>query len=365
MNFKGNKKIWLGLGVLALCILILIIVKLNSKQEKTVLQPPLVKTLKISSSNKDSQYVYAGQVHSRYESQLAFQVGGKIVKRNVEVGDKVEQGRVLMELDSRDIEQVINNYAAQVSSAQSKYNLAEDNLKRVEQLYLAGAVSKAAYDDAVNSDNVAKAALDQVNALYAQYSIQLGYCKLRADKSGIIGSIAAEEGQVATAGLKMVTLVQNNELEIEINVPENRLEQLKNAHEINVGFWALPDVKVKGVLRVVSPVANDASRTYTVRISLINPPPSIQIGMTSNVSVSQNTSSGKIWIPVAAVYQQASSPQVWIVKESKVSLENITITDFSGDQVAVTAGLGEGDVVVTAGVNNLREGQAVRIGGDN
>ncbi len=365
MIFKGKKRILLGLGILVTCILVLIIVKINSKQEVTVVQFPLVKTLNISASNKDSKYVYAGQVHSHYESQLAFQVGGKIEKRDVEVGDKVEQGMVLMELDSRDIEQAVNNYAASVSAAQSKYNLAEDSLKRYEQLYKAGAVSQAAYDDSVNTANTAKAALEQANALYAQGLNQLGYCKLRADKSGVISSITAEEGQVVTAGLKMVTLVQDNELEVAIDVPENRIDQLKNAQEIDVGFWALPDVKVKGALRVVSPVANDASRTYTVRISLIDPPSSIQIGMTSNVSVSQNNASGKIWIPIAAVYQQASSPQVWIVKEGKVSLKNITIADFSGNQVAVSVGLGEGDVVVTAGVNSLREGQEVRIGSDN
>lgn len=364
MSPKEKKVIFIALGILAI-ILIVVKVKIGSKQEKTILQPPLVRTLKIAISNKDSDYIYPGQVYPRYESQLAFQVGGKIVKRNVEVGDKVEQGTVLMELDSSDLEQVVNNYAAQVSSAESKYNFAEDNLKRSEQLYQAGATSKALYDDSVNTDNVAKAALDQVNALYAQYSNQVGYCKLRADKSGIIGSIAAEEGQVVTAGQKMVTLVQNNQLEVEINVPENRVDQLKNARKISVGFWALPDIKVNGALRVISPVANDASRTYTVRISLIDPPPSIQIGMTANVSVSQNDSSGAIWIPLAAVYQKASSPQVWIVNGNVVSLKNITIADFSGDQVAVSAGLGRGDVVVTAGVNSLLEGQAVRIGSDN
>lgn len=364
MNPKRKKAIFIGLGILAI-ILIVAAVKISSKQEKTVMLPPLVKTLTIAASNQDSEYIYAGQVHSRYESQLAFQVGGRIVKRYVEVGDRVDQGAVLLELDSRDLVQVVNNYAAQVSSAESKYYLAEENLKRYEQLYQAEAVSLAAYDDAVNTANVAKATLDQVNAMYAQYSNQLGYCKLRADKSGVIGSIAAEEGQVVTAGQRIATLVQDNELEVEINVPENRVDQLKSTQEINVGFWALPDIKVKGALRSVSPVANDASRTYTVRISLIDPPPNIQIGMTSNVSVSQNNLSGKIWIPVAAVYQKASSPQVWIVNENKVSLKNVTIADFSGDQVAVSTGLSEGNVVVTAGVNSLREGQEVRIGSDN
>lgn len=371
------------LGILVVCILILKnitnrgkthniaissliskIEKLNSKQEKAVLQPPVVKTLKISASNKDSQYVYAGVVQPRYKSQLAFQVGGKIVKKNVEVGDKVEQGTVLMELDYRDIEQIVKNNEALVSSAESKYKLAEDNLKRYEQLYKNGFTSEAEHDNYVNLDSTAKDALEQANAQYTQSMNQLSYCKLQSDKSGVIESVDAEEGQVVAAGQKLVTLVQNSELEVEINVPENRIDQLKSAKEINVKLWALPDVKVKGTLREVSPVANDASRTYKVRISLIDPPSSVKIGMSSNVSISDNNSYEKMWIPLAAVYQKDSSPSVWIVKEDKVVLKNITVEDLSSDQVTVTSGLSEGDVVVTAGVTKLREGQKVRIGSD-
>lgn len=365
MKLKGKKKILLVLGILVIFVIILKIAKINSKQEKAAVQPPAVKILKIAASNKDSQYVYAGVVQPRYKSQLAFQVGGKIVKKNVEVGDKVEQGAVLMELDSRDIEQVVKNNTALVSSAESKYKLAEDNLKRYEQLYKGGFASQAEYDNYVNADSTAKDALDQANTAYTQSMNQMDYCKLRADKSGVIGSIDAEEGQVVASGQKIVTLIQNNELEVEINVPENRIDQLKSAKEINMDFWALPDVKVKGKVREVSPVANDASRTYMVRISLINPPSNIKIGMSSNVSISDNNSSSKIWIPLAAVYQKDSSPSVWVVKENKVALKSITIEDLSSDQVTVTSGLNEGDVVVAAGVTKLRQGEKVRIGSDN
>jgi len=368
MNLKGQKKILIGLGILVLCIFTLIIVKINAKQEKTVLQAPLVKTLKVSASNKDSEYVYAGEVRSRFESQLAFRVSGKIISRNVEEGSRVHAGDVLMQLDPRDAQQSVDNYAAQIASAQSQLTLAEDTLNRSKKLYENGALSKADLDSRQNTYNVAEALLKQLNALYTATQNQLEYTTLRADRDGVISGIYAEVGQVVLSSATaqtVVTLAQDKDLEIEINVPENRIDQIKKTNEINVSFWALPEVKVRGALREVSPAANKVSRTYRVRISLINPPSTIQIGMSSNVSISENNSSGKIWIPVAAVYQKASSPQVWIVKENTVSLKNITIEDFNGDLVAVSAGLGEGDVVVTAGVNSLREGQEVRIGSDN
>lgn len=366
MRFAGRKKFLLVLGILVICLSVLIIVRLTSKQEKTVLLPSLVKTLTITASNKDSVYIYPGEVRSRYESQLAFQVGGKIVKKNVEVGDTVKQGTVLMELDSRDIEQAVKNYSAMVSSAESKYKLAEDNLRRCEQLYQQKAIARAEYDSYANLCDTSKAALEQTEALYTQSCNQLGYCKLYADKTGVIGSIDAEEGQVVAVGQKIATLVQNNELEVEINVPENRIDKMKNAQKISVSFWALPDLTVKGILREVSPIANAVSRTYRVRIGLVNPSPNIQIGMSSTVLVSENDhSAARIWIPLSAVYQQGSSPAVWIVKENTVSLENIEIGEYHGDQVAVSAGLKEGDVIVTAGVTHLSEGRKVRVGSDN
>lgn len=365
MKIKVKKKFFLGLGILIICILVLKMVKTSPKQEETVLPPPMVKTLKISISNKDSEYVYAGTVQPHYKSQLAFQVGGKLVKKNVGVGDYVEQGTVLMELDSRDIEQAVKNYAAAVSLAEAKYKLAEDNLKRYEPLYQSKFISQAEYDNYVNLDETAKDALNQANALYTQSMNQLGYCKLSADKSGVISSVDAEEGQVITPGQKLITLVQNNQLEVEINVPENRIDKLKDVKEINVSFSALPDIKVKGTLGEISPVANDASRTYRVRISIIDPPSSIQMGMSSSVNISQNNSVSQIWIPLEAVYQPNSSPAVWIVKDNEVALKNITVTDFGSDKVTVSEGLKTGDVVVTAGVTKLREGQEVRTGGDN
>ncbi|ATW27667.1 efflux RND transporter periplasmic adaptor subunit [Candidatus Formimonas warabiya] len=366
MNFWRRIQFLLVLGLVVVCLSTLVVIRINSKTEKMVLPPPLVKTLHITAADKDSEYSYSGEVRSRYESILAFQVGGKIIKKNVEVGDTVKQGTVLMELDARDIEQAVKNSANLVSSAESKYKLAQDNLKRIEQLYQDQVITQADYDTYENSYETSKAALEQANALYTQSINQLGYCKLHADKSGVIGSIDAEEGQIVAAGQKIVTLVQNKELEVEINVPENRIVKVKKAKEITVGFWALPDVKIKGVLGEVSPLADTSSRTYKVRIGLVDPSPNIQLGMSSTVWINENDHSNeRIWIPLGAVYQQGSSPAVWIVKENAVSLKNITIGDFSGDQVAVSTGLKEGDVIVTAGVNRLREGQDVRVGGEN
>lgn len=360
MFIKRIRSILTVLGILIVCVIVVMNVKNNSKQEETIMPSPLVKTLTIYTSNVAAGYSYPGVVRSQYENQLAFQVGGKIIKRYVDVGDTVKTGTILMQIDSKDLEQTVNNYAAQVSYAESKFNFAEDNLKRFTRLYEQQITSQAEYDNYVNLYNTAQAALDQSKALYEQSVNQLDYCKLTADRSGVIGSIDAEEGQIVSAGQKVGTLMQDNKLEVEINVPENRIDKMKNAKKINISFWALSNVEIKGILSEMSPIADAASRTYKVRVGLVNPPSAVKLGMSSTVNIDPYNSDEKIYIPLESIYQVSSSPAVWIVNDNKVSLKKIKVSEFSGNKVEVIDGLKEGDVIVIAGVHKLSEGQQVR-----
>ena len=90
----------------------------------------LVRTQIVGNKNARQQFIYSGEVHGRVESQLAFQVGGKISKRNVELGSRVSQGDILLQIDPKDIHQTVNSTSAQVSSAQAQLRLAASNLQR-------------------------------------------------------------------------------------------------------------------------------------------------------------------------------------------------------------------------------------------
>lgn len=326
---------------------------------------PIVRTAIVGSAGTSQGYSYSGEVRGRFESQLAFQVGGKIVKRNVQLGSKVSAGDVLMQIDSRDLQQTVNTNSAQVSSAESQLKLAESNLNRYRQLYETGAISRAQYDQHVNSYEVALASLRQASAQYAQGSNQLDYSLLQADKPGVVSAITAEIGQVVAAGQIVVTVVQDGEREIEITVPENRLEELQKSRQIQVTFWALPNITLKGKVREVSPMADQTTRTFKVRISLLDSPPEIKLGMTATVALADSTKQPALTIPLAAVYQDGDSPKVWIVKDNTLSLSPIQTGDFGNGSIQVTGGLQAGDTIVIAGVHKLREGQKVKTGADS
>lgn len=110
-------------------------------------------------------------------------------------------------------------------------------------------------------------------------------------------------------------------------------------------------------------MADSVTRSYYARVSLPSPPQEIQLGMTASVNIDTalSTNQQTTVIPISAIYQTDNKPQVWLVKDGKVQLQDVTITSFSNNQVIVTSGLQPGDIVVTAGVHKLINGQEVRI----
>jgi len=337
-----------------------------SPEQQVKEDAPLVRTLTIKSGEGNQKSVYPGEVCGRNETKLAFQVNGKIINRYVDLGSIVTQGDLLMQLDARDFQQNLDAIGAQLSSAESQLNLATDNLQRYRQLYEQKAISKAEYDSFQNTYNSAEALVRQVTAQYEQVVNQLNHTKLYADCNGVVKSIDAEVGQMVGPGVvtsrpQAVTIVQDGEREVEINVPENRLDELRKAQKIQVKFWALPDLTIDGRVREISPVADQVSRTYKVRISLVDPPEGIELGMTSSVIIPGSAGQqASAYIPLSAIYQPGDNPAVWVVNDGVVHLRSIKVGAFGDNQVQLLEGLQDGEIIVAAGVQKLREGQRVR-----
>ncbi|WP_094605687.1 Multidrug resistance protein MdtE [Sporomusa silvacetica DSM 10669] len=371
INFLTNvskKKLYYGLLAVGVSICIIgvgITLVQHNRSQPVAEEVPIVRTAVIGNGSRDVPgYTYSGEVRGRYESQLAFQVTGKIIKRNVQLGSAVNTGELLMQIDSRDLQQTVNSNSAQVSSAESQLKLAESNLNRYRQLLESGAISRAQYDQYASAYEVALAGVQQASAQYAQGSNQLDYSLLLADKPGVVSSIAAEAGQVVSAGQTVITVVQDGEREVEISVPENRIEELRRVGQIKVTFWALPNLNVTGSIREIAPMADQTTRTFKVRVSLLNPSPEIKLGMTAAVTIAGNTQP-TVTIPLAAVYQDGNTPEVWVVKENVLTLQPIQAGNIGNGTIQVISGLQQGDRIVISGVHKLKEGQKVKISGDS
>lgn len=194
--------------ILISCIFLLAGCGQKAQQEPEVL---VVRVQKINFLASDSSSQYPGTVRGRYESNLGFQVGGKIASRRVNIGDSVAAGDILMQIDKKDIEQSVNLAAAQVSAASSKLELDRTNFARYQQLYNAGAVSAVQYDQMKTQYDASLASYNQANAQYVQSANSLSYTDLRADRPGVIAQVNAEAGQVVAAGQIVAVLIENRE----------------------------------------------------------------------------------------------------------------------------------------------------------
>lgn len=326
--------------------------------------PQLVRTVTVGAEAEREGSAYSGTVRGRYESALAFQAGGRITARNVQLGSVVHAGDVLMTVDPKDVVQSVYQAQAQVSAAQAQLQLAEANLARYKQLFAQDAVSAAALDQYQTAYDQAAAQYQQAAALQQAQENQLSYTNLTADADGVVSALSGEVGQVVAAGQTVLTLVHSGELEVQIDVPENKLAEFPVGQAVTLSFWALPGQTAQGTVREVSPMADAASRTYAVRVAVPSPPEGMQLGMTASVHVGATDGSGSYTLPLSALYQTGDAPQVWVVgKDGTLSLKTVSVEGFGDNTVAVT-GVAAGDVVVTAGVHMLREGQKVRTEGE-
>ena len=327
---------------------------------------PLVRTQTVAAGGAAHAAEYAGSVRGRYEKNMAFQVGGQIVARNVQLGDRVSAGAVMMRIDPKDVAQKTNAADAQAEAAGAQLALAETNLARYRELYAAQAVAAAVLDQYQTAYDAALAAYQAAAAQRTEAHNALSYTELVADADGVVSGISAEVGQVVAAGQTVLAFVESGEMEVEIHVPENRLPNISVGKNVEVSFWAMEGAKARGVIREIAPMADSATRTYKVRVSVPNPPAGMALGMTASVNVAGEKADAlrqDTVLPMSAIYQTGEKPCVWIVVDGKVSLREISVASF-GTNEAIVRGLSAGDVVVTAGVHKLHEGEEVRLGAE-
>lgn len=310
---------------------------------------------------------YTGEVRARYETNLAFRVGGKIVARYVEIGSEVKKGALLARLDPEDTRLAIQNARAQMSAAQANFNQAQTELGRYRKLFDSKVVSQAELDRRQNTYNTAEAQLDSARSQMRVAQNQMDYTELHADADGVVTAIGVESGQVVAAGQTVMKLARPEEKEVVFNVAENRLDELRHATAIAISLWAQPDREYAGVVREIAPGADPATRTYAVKVSVQAPPSGMRLGMTATVGIVRRADASVVALPLAALYQDGDQPAVWIyvgddgTGQGKVELRRVQVAAYIEKAVLIAAGLKAGDRVVTAGVHKLIPGQTVRL----
>ncbi len=357
----GNRLVTASMGISLLAVGLLLSGCRDEVVTEKPVRPVLSQVVRFQPYWQESSY--AGEVRARYETALSFRIDGKIVQRNVEVGQRVAAGDVLARLDPADYRLRLLEAEAELAAARAERNKASDDRERYATLLQKQVVSKAEYTDYDNVFAVAEARLRQAEAELEVTRNRTGYTALTTDREGIITSLEAEEGQVVSAGQTVARLARSGQKEAVISVPEHRLEELRTAEAINIRLWAVPNQIYRGKVREVSPRADPVTRTYRVRITVENAGPEVQLGMTAAADVSRRLHDKVAQLPLSAIFQQQGQPAVWVVEPSsmQVGLTPVEVLQYRQDGVLIRSGIDDGQRIVTAGVHKLVPGQRVRL----
>jgi membrane fusion protein, multidrug efflux system len=305
--------------------------------------------------------VFAGAVAPRHEADVGFRIGGKIVARTVDVGAHVTKGQVVARLDPADVGLAAEAAKAQVAATETEFRFAQAEYDRYRHLFEQKFISASALDGKRNTLDANRAKYEQAQANLAVSQNQASYASLVATESGVVTWVNAEPGQVVTAGQPVVRIAREDEREVAIAVPENRIGEVKKADELLVSLWANPAKVYRGRVREVAPAVDPVTRTFAVRVSIVDADAAVQWGMTANVGVLAGGERVAL-VPLTAIYQRDGKPAVWRFDPAsgRVSLTPIDVGQYREDGVVVKSGIANGDWIVTAGVHKLIEGQVVR-----
>jgi membrane fusion protein, multidrug efflux system len=323
----------------------------------------LVRSMVVDSAASVEAAEYTAEVRSRYETELAFQVGGKVVSRAVDVGAVVKHGQALAQLDDADLKLRVQAARSGVDAAQAELDRARSEEVRYRDLLERGLTTRAAYLTQQTAVKTSKSRLEQATADLRLAEQRLGYATLRAEDDGVVTSVSAEVGSVVGAGQRVVSVARPNVLEAVFDVPDARIGGIRSTAEIELALLDEPARRYAGHVREISPSADQSTRTYKVRASIDAPPPGLRLGMTVSVTLAQAGGALLISLPATALFQSGNAPAVWVVQDdSTLVLRPVEVERYESDVVLVRAGLAAGDRIVTAGVHRLAEHERVRIG---
>jgi RND family efflux transporter MFP subunit len=361
---RGKELVQKGLQGAGAVGLVLVALLAGCSRPAPPQEPPrAVKLLTVGVGSLQAQHEYAGDVRARVESQLAFRVPGKLVQRHVRLGQRVQAGEVLAQLDPQDFQLATEQARAQVMAAQTQRDLARADYQRFATLKDQNFISGAELERREATLKAAQAALDQAKAQLATQGNQAQYTRLVTEVSGVVTGIDAEPGQVVSAGTPVVRIAQDGARDVVFAVPEDKVQRMRVGQVVSVRGWSEGAV-IEAHVRELAASADPVTRTYTVKVSIAaaeSPP----LGATVYATPAGLSDAGQpaIKLPTTALRQEGNATSVWVfdAASSTVHAQVVQIATADGNEAVIAQGLKPGMQVVSTGVHVLTEGQKVTI----
>ena len=292
--------------------------------------------------NINAKFLYSGTFEPYKETKISAELQGKINTLLVDVGSVVIKGQTLVQLDHSLLKLQVQTIDLQVEGLEADVN----------RFII---LSKA---DAIQGVQLEKAELGLKSAKVQRAILleQINKTTIKAPFQGVVTAKLSEEGAFAAPGVPLLQITDITNLKFTVNVPENDLRQFKLNHSYTITADAYPEISFTGKVTMIGSKANMGS-SFPIQFTLNNTSDlKIKSGMFGKVNVENANHEMGIIIPASAMVGSAIQPQVYLVKNGKSVMQNISISKNIQNKVVVSSGLKEGDVMVTNGFINLYDG---------
>lgn len=365
---------------------------------------PIVETQRIARADMMRRISLFGETVSEAHIDVAPKYAGRITEVRVDLGDSVKVGDILLVQDTGDLDLSIRQNIAAARQAEADVTEAEaiykatyhkvkanfDRLKRNDEryaeLYAQGAVSKEAYDEvhqtmidsraaldtllnqAMGEELPAtveskRAALEKIRRGTAALEKQRDDLVLRAPRDGVISYRAAEVGNIAQAGQKVLELVDNSKFYVDCQLSEQDVAALRTGLAVTVNIESLGD-SYGGQIIYVSPATGSSSRNYAVRVQLFKVDERVKAGMFARTQIEILQRAQTLFVPKESVVEKNGKTSVFVIDSEAKAQERAVKTGLRNDaQVEILSGLEDGDVVATSNLARLKTGMDVDLGG--
>lgn len=321
-----------------------------------------VRTLKVATGAVAGQTEYAAEVRARVESTPGFRVGGKLVRRLVDVGQTVSAGQPLAELDPQDLRLAQAAAGAAVAAAEVSARQAKADFDRFRDLHAQGFISIAELQRRETAWKAADAQLAQARAQADVQLNQAGYARLLAPAAGVVTAVLAEPGAVVGAGTPVLRLALAGPRDVVFAVPEDQVAGLRSLRgregALSVRLWGREQA-LPATLREVAAAADPVTRTFQAKADLGGA--AVELGQTAAITLPQPERPGLVRLPLSALLEQKGRTVVWLLDGASMSVRQqpVQVVGADGNEALIGGGLSAGAEVVTAGVHVLTEGQKV------
>ena len=325
-----------------------------------------VKTETIGLSQQGITRTFSGSAKANQRSNLSFRVAGNMQSLKVEVGDRLQPGDVIATLDPFEYQLQAQQALASLTQAQATLRNAKSNFERTKGLYENNNISRNELDSARANAESSSAQVSAANKVLELARLNESYTKLKAVETCSVANTLAEVNEQVTAGQTIVEVTCGDGLDVELVVPESVIALLQRGMNTSISFSAIPGKQFTGKVTEVG-VASSAGTTYPVTVALTETSDGLRPGLAAQVSFTFETAENQrnFIVPAIAVGKDVSGKYVYLVEKTAkenvgvIKRQPVTTGELTTTGLEVLEGVKEGDRIVTAGVNIVREGLEV------